>query len=281
MAEEKYEKFSWSTSEQWQDYLRNIYPSPTLAQVVKIKRKWYRQHIDPQLPIDPSSAPQSSSTSESPPRPSRQASSSRSSGLLWLPGLLFCLLPYAWFLGKSLRLSIAAFAVGVFSKYGLPRLNMDYWRPVATDDDMHSVVYCLLLLIFPDGLAIQIPILLGAACWVVSAMMTFPTLQRYGRSVNIYTLASLKADSEVALGFFSVVSILAPNGSFVLALLLWQFLRMKYMLSTLTQSSFAKLKMHGDALLVGGMLGTMWDKVKRLGSYMVSVEQGQSSCSVM
>lgn len=162
---------------------------------------------------------------------------------------------------------------------------MDYWRPVATDDDMHSVVYCLLLLmIFPDGLATQIPILLGAACWIASGTARIdkiPALQRYARSVNIYSLAALKSDSEVGLGIFSLLSIAMPNGSFVLALLYWQFLRMKYMLSTLTQSSFAKLRMHGDALLGGGMLGTLWDKLKRFGGHMVSAEQGQSSCSVM
>ena len=161
---------------------------------------------------------------------------------------------------------------------------MEYWRPVATDDDMHSVVYCLLLLIFPDGLATQIPILLGAACWIASGAVRIdriPALQRYARSVNIYSLAALKSDSEVGLGVFSLLAIPMPNGSFVLALLLWQFLRMKYMLSTLTQGSFAKLRMRGDALLGGGMLGTLWDKLKRFGGYMVSAEQGQSSCSVM
>jgi len=288
MAEERYEKFAWGGSEPWQDHLRNIYPSPTLAQIIKIKRKWYQKHIDPELSIDPpSSVPPSSNASQAPqpPRPPRQATASRGSGFWWLPALLFCLWPYAWLIGKSIPLSIAAFTVGVFSKYGIPRLNMDFWRTVATDDDMHSVVYCLLLLlVFPEGLAIQLPILLGAACWVVSGMVRvdkFPALQNYAKSVNMYSLASLKSDCEVALGLFSLLSIATPNGSFVLALLLWQFLRMKYMLSTLTQGSFAKLRMYGDALLGGGMLGTVWDKVKKFGGYMVSVEQGQASCSVM
>lgn len=285
MAEERYERFAWSESNEWQDYLRNVYPPPTLPQVVKIKRKWYQKHIDPELSLEPPSAstPPPQSSVPPPSRPSRSTGSSGGRGLFLLPALLFCLWPYAWFIGKGLHVAIAAFSIGVFAKYGIPKLNLDYWRPVATDDDMHSVVYCLLLLIFADGLATQIPIVLGGACWVVSGMSGVAALQTYTRNVNMYSLASLKSDSEVALGVFSLLSIPAPNGSLVLALLMWQFLRMKYMLSTLTQSSFAKMRMYGDAVFpAGGVMGGVWEKLKRFASYMVTVEQGgQTGCSVM
>lgn len=289
MAEERFANFQWSASEEWQSYLKNIYPTPSIAQIHKIKRKWYRQHVDPNLqleaPAQSASPPSSSAPSSSASPPPSGASPPPSYGrrdLTWLPALLFLLWPLAWISGKGFHVSIAAFLAGLLSKYGIPKWSMYYWQPVALDDDLHSVVYCLLLLMFPDGTATQLPIILGAICWIASAAQRFPSTQALARRVDIYSLATLKCDCEVALGVFAVVSITTPGGSFVFALIFWQFLRMKYMMSALTKTSFAKLRMHGDALLGGGFLGGIWEKVKRFGNYMVSTEQGQGSgCSVM
>ena len=283
MVEERFGKFEWNNSEEWQSHLRNVFPVPTIAQIHKIKRKWFRQHIDSSLPLEPappsSSPPPSSSESYVPPPP---PPTSRL-GLMWLPGLLFLLWPAAWIYGKGIHVAIAGFAAGVIGKYGVPKLNMYYWQPVAQDDDMHSVAYCLLLLMFPDWLATQLPVLLGAVCWVVSAAARFPSTQALSRQVNLYAIGALKSDCEVALGLVVLLSIPAPGGSFVVALIFWQFLRMKYMMSNLTKASFGKLRMYGDAALGTGLLKGGWEKVKTFGGYMTTVEQGQSGsgCSVM
>ena len=53
--EEKYKKFKeydWVTSEEWQAYYRNIYPTPPPSKILRYKKKFYRNKIDSDFDID-------------------------------------------------------------------------------------------------------------------------------------------------------------------------------------------------------------------------------------
>ena len=49
---EKYKNFNFVESQDWQYHIKNIYPVPNMSQLEKIKRKWYKSKIDPNLDIN-------------------------------------------------------------------------------------------------------------------------------------------------------------------------------------------------------------------------------------
>ena len=46
MKEDQYKRYDWSANEKWQSYLRGVYPTPPLAKLEKIKRRWYKNNVD-------------------------------------------------------------------------------------------------------------------------------------------------------------------------------------------------------------------------------------------
>ena len=48
----KFQAFDFQNDSEWQQYLKNIYPTPTIAQLQKIKRKWYQKNIDSNFVLD-------------------------------------------------------------------------------------------------------------------------------------------------------------------------------------------------------------------------------------
>ena len=47
-----YKRYAWSDDKNWQSYLSNIYPIPSVDKVEKIRRKWYKKNKDPDFDVD-------------------------------------------------------------------------------------------------------------------------------------------------------------------------------------------------------------------------------------
>ena len=43
-SEEKFVCFDWSASQEWQEYLASLYPTPPLNKLLKWKKKFYKTH---------------------------------------------------------------------------------------------------------------------------------------------------------------------------------------------------------------------------------------------
>jgi len=41
-----YRKFDWTLNDKWQQYLSNIFPTPSREKLEKMRRKWYRDNVD-------------------------------------------------------------------------------------------------------------------------------------------------------------------------------------------------------------------------------------------
>lgn len=66
-----FEKFPWGSDPKWQEYLSNLYPVPAADKMPRIKRKFYKQHIDKDFDIEwrpaderPTTGPAPQATSE-------------------------------------------------------------------------------------------------------------------------------------------------------------------------------------------------------------------------
>lgn len=51
-SEENFVCFNWATSESWQEYLTNLYPTPPLNKLLKWKKKFYKTHQDPSFDVN-------------------------------------------------------------------------------------------------------------------------------------------------------------------------------------------------------------------------------------
>lgn len=47
-----YRKFDWTLNDKWQNYLDNIFPTPTRERLEKIRRKWYQQNVDKEFDVN-------------------------------------------------------------------------------------------------------------------------------------------------------------------------------------------------------------------------------------
>lgn len=53
--EEKYDtykRYGWQEDKEWNTYLNNIFPVPTVDKLEKIRRKWYQKNKDTEFNID-------------------------------------------------------------------------------------------------------------------------------------------------------------------------------------------------------------------------------------
>jgi hypothetical protein len=71
MASTSFDSFDWDHDDRWQQYLANVNypgndPQAQLYFIDKIKRKWFKTHIDPAFDATPPSAPPSSAAYSSP-----------------------------------------------------------------------------------------------------------------------------------------------------------------------------------------------------------------------
>ena len=48
----EYKRYSWQDDQDWQVYLSNLYPTPVMKVLEKIRRKWYKKNKVTDFDID-------------------------------------------------------------------------------------------------------------------------------------------------------------------------------------------------------------------------------------
>lgn len=279
MAEghQKFLDFDWS-DERWQTYLNGLYPPPNHKQLLKFKKKWYKKNIDPDFDDayePPTFTPSSSSTGGD----SSSSSSTRtaatpppfaaySDGNRWSamgPKATICFVAYAVALFmatgaaagvfpayQALVVLVSAFILEVLAKYGL-KFNSNYIQNLVLDDV--GVMPIMSLTLLTPGLhsAIRIFALVPS---FLTALLSFSQICKHHARLPAfvrdyfsplaeisarYRVMQIRADLEVALGFTLVGGVFAAKAAPISALLFWNFMMMRYMMSSWTQASFRKI----------------------------------------
>ena len=179
--EEKYKKFkeyNWVDSEEWQIYYTNLFPTPPPSKVLRYKKKFYRNKIDPDFDIDYkppeeeansySSANTSSSSSSSyssnntysnanPPnqdafsteqtfetyRAAQSLANPIRSAPLQLIETLFLVLfiislPFRY---KTTLIGIIAFLIRTIRFAGIPKFDLTYLQVFIMNDSCHTLLF--------------------------------------------------------------------------------------------------------------------------------------------
>ncbi len=167
-SERRYRNFDWGRCVEWQSYLSNIFPSPSLEQVQRIRRRWYQRNIDHSIQLDaprpaPPSVPPVHATSQ-------QALTVLELGLFVLIGIP------AGLENKTLHILATGFFADIVRKQGSPTLAIEYWTRAARESELLSVAYCLLFLVFHMRIIPALPAYLCAAALTIQLCSNSPML---------------------------------------------------------------------------------------------------------
>ena len=242
-----FENYDFSKSADWQSYYQNIFPPPEYSKLLKIKQKWYKDHIDANYNPNLST----SSNPSSRPNPSRSNSQasplSPPSSMQTLQVILFFLSIPGLLIGKALHCIIAGHLAGIIHYHDMPKLTAEYWKTVLTDDNLHSIAFALLFLIIPTQSLWIVPAYLGTLIYLADFLLKFrktpESLKKQAQKVKLRTneILQMRADCEVWIGFALIGLTVAGYSHWISPIIYWQYTRMRYVINYFSQCSFRSL----------------------------------------
>lgn len=180
---------------------------------------------------------------------------------------------------QALVVLVGAFILDVLAKYGL-KFNSQYLQSVLLDDVGVMPMMLLTLLMpgfhpFVRTLALVPPFL--------TALLSFSTICKVHPRLPAkikdffaplaeqsarYQVMQVRADSEVALGVILVGAVFCIKAAPISALLFWNFMMMRYMMSPWTQATFRK---------IDGVMGPLLSKIPLVCRGYAALKRGMFS----
>ncbi|DAZ97763.1 TPA: hypothetical protein N0F65_009043 [Lagenidium giganteum] len=233
-------------------------------------------------------------------------------GLYWLPLVIPAPVAFGNFFKLALinNLSFLAFT------HGLPRFKAEYAQRLVMDPTTQSVFFCLIFWVSaPFSLAL-VPVLLldlvhlsaylsslvqvlglwhspvvaalaGRAASAAALVLSdpgFPALPTQSKWAKLYhRMPQVAANVEVAIGLALVLELLTPARNFLLTMLFWQLLRVRYMISPQLQEAFRVLNVSILRLTTHPrcphIVGTLYAKVQAVAAKMTDMSQYQAAAN--
>ena len=316
--EEKYKKFKeydWVRSQEWQIYYDNIYPTPPPNKLLRCKKRFYRNKIDPDFDIDyvppegESTSTSSSSHRATPPpqqntsyKPQEQpqtveqafetyraaqsmANPINSSLLMNLETILLVgfivSLPFKY---RTSLFAILAFLVRSIRLAGIPKFEMVYVQIFIMNDAAHSLLFTMQSLSDRLNYYMIFPI-------VISAVVALcENLHRAGATIGKKyidlvvskreEIIQSKSHVEIAIGFITIAGIFLKINSILTPIIYWQLMRVRYTINPYTRQSFKEINniatKFKDSQSCPGIVKTIIEKVQSIIGYMGNMTAPQS-----
>mmetsp|Transcript_19293 Transcript_19293/g.35484 ORF Transcript_19293/g.35484 Transcript_19293/m.35484 type:complete len:278 (-) Transcript_19293:1421-2254(-) len=265
--EARYKRFleyDFEKSKGWKRFLKTFPYNPAKDQIPLFQRKWYKDYIDNEFDIEYQPPPPQPDMSTYKPIPTNTGTPNFL-GLVEV--ILFIMLVPAYLSNKGLYFAIAAFLCGLLSNTGMPEWSSNYASLVTFSDDLHSLVFCLMFMIYPSSMWL-LPVAIGAASRVSEILTKFEGTPSFlkGLMAKLYAskfeLEFNKAQVEVGMGIATLFIALSGGHGIIFGFAYFNFLRMKHLVNRYTGDSFTTLRVVGDAYFVSGPLKVVWEKVK-------------------
>ena len=278
--EEKYKKFkeyNWVESEAWQAYYRNIFPTPPPSKILRYKKKFYRNKIDPDFDIDYKSPSEEESNQNSGGssyssntnnnsnnynqntytnqqtfetyKASQYLANPINSTLLVFVETAFIILFMLSliFRYKTLLFGLIAFLIRTIRLVGIPQFNTNYLQAFIMNDSCHTLTFILQTL--PDRLNyyMLLPSVISAVislCDNIKLLnINIPIFKNYVDLINNKKeeIIQSRAHIEVAIGFISILGIFFKINSILTPIIYWQLMRVRYTINPYTKQSFVDL----------------------------------------
>ena len=246
-----FQEFSWKDSTEWQNYYRDLYPTPPGTKIEYYKKRFYKLKIDSDFDVawTPS---ENTTTNSNTSRPQAATTTSMNTGVSKIAShfeaisWLFFIITI-FYQVHTLKIGSLALIIRIFRRVGRPRFTMDYAQGLFMDEHFQMLMYVILLMIdritFFSLLPIAITAVLNLSIYVRQNQAIFRPLVPYCDKVvaKRVEIAKSRANSELGIGFYFVFGVLFGLNSFVLPIFYWQYLRFKYIVNEDTKAAFARL----------------------------------------
>ena len=287
--EEKYKKFkefNWVESKEWQSYYTNIYPTPPPQKILRYKKKFYRNKIDPDFDIDykPPNEEESNTYSGSNTSSSYSSNSNtnannsyqeytteqafetyRAAQTLANPIYSFPLqLIETFFLllflislslrYKSVLIGSITFLIRTIRLIGIPKFNITYLQAFIMNDSCHILLYTIQTITDRINYYMLLPVTVTAIIALCDNIksMNLPVggMIKYVDLVNNKKEEIIQSRShiEVAIGFISIIGIFLKINSIFTPIIYWQLMRVRYTLNPYIRKSFSDFNKLADVI---------------------------------
>ena len=312
--EEKYKKFKefeWEKSKEWQLYWSNLYPTPPVSKIERYKRKFYKNKIDSDFDIDykPSETSNSNSNYNSNSN-SNSTFTDSNSGYSYTYAfppfkpinsvllktietyLLFFFLFSLPFRFYSKQIAFIAYLLRTLRLNGIPKWKVEYLQGLMGIDSVHVFFYSLVLFIERFNYYLILPVALAAvidSCENIKDDKNLNVFKKYFDLVlkNKENLLQERANIEVGIGFLLIVGVFLKLNSFLLPIIYWQLMKVKYFLQPRIKKSFEILNSYVNKFKNSqncpNLMKIVIEKIQWLFEYFGKVEsknQQNSSCMI-
>ncbi|CAK9047212.1 unnamed protein product [Durusdinium trenchii] len=260
--------FDWG-DERWRAYLNGLYPPPNQEQIAKFKKKWYKKNID--VSFDESYEPAQSweSCTAQPPQEygplpkgiyhdgSRWSAIGQKATICFAAYCVALVMAVGSWAGvfppyQVTVIMVVAFILEIVAKFGV-KFSKKYMHNVLVDDVGTMPIMAATLMM--PGLHTKVR-LLAVLPMFLTALLSFGQICKFHKQLPDFVrdfwspLATAKArkqvmraraDVEVALGLIMVVGALFMLCAPITVILFWNFMMMRYMMSSWTQDSFQRI----------------------------------------
>ncbi len=308
--EEKYKKFKefeWEKSKEWQLYWSNLYPTPPVSKIERYKRKFYKNKIDSDFDIDykPSETSNSNTNYNSNSNSTFTDSNSGYSYTYAFPPfkpinsvllktietyLLFFFLFSLPFRFYSKQIAFIAYLIRTLRLNGIPKWKVEYLQGLMGIDSVHVFFYSLVLFIERFNYYLILPVALAAvidSCENIKDDKNLNVFKKYFDLVlkNKENLLQERANIEVGIGFLLIVGVFLKLNSFLLPIIYWQLMKVKYFLQPRIKKSFEILNSYVNKFKNSqncpNLMKIVIEKIQWLFEYFGKVEPKNQNSSCM
>ena len=306
--EEKYKKFKefeWEKSKEWQLYWSNLYPTPPVSKIERYKRKFYKNKIDSDFDIDYKPSETSNSNTNSNSNSTFTDSNSGYSYTYAFPPfkpinsvllktietyLLFFFLFSLPFRFYSKQIAFIAYLLRTLRLNGIPKWKVEYLQGLMGIDSVHVFFYSLMLFIERFNYYLILPVALAAvidSCENIKDDKNLNVFKKYFDLVlkNKENLLQERANIEVGIGFLLIVGVFLKLNSFLLPIIYWQLMKVKYFLQPRIKKSFEILNSYVNKFKNSqncpNLMKIVIEKIQWLFEYFGKVEPKNQNSSCM
>jgi hypothetical protein len=195
------------------------------------------------------------------------------------------------FFYHALKASVVCQVITVLRAHGAPKWNAAYGAALVKNVETHYIMPGLVMHLSSPILLALVPACIRAAVFLSEVAVYYgaPEVIKAQASKLItmkWQLQDINAQMEVAIGCFLLLSMITGPRNFILLMMFWQYLRVRYMISGETKRAFGALRQAMDGFFYGkycpGVVAKVWEQFKRLMARMGDAQAAsQSRCTVM
>lgn len=257
----EFENFDFDSNKQWKTFYKKISPQPSKSEILKYKKKFYKENIDPLFNINYNPEKEQVNKKENQKEENyhlslEQTLNNYKSALSLCRPLnsipmklleicsLFIFLGSLFYENNQHQYIIISFIIRCLNEIGLPRFDLDYLQALLMNDSFHTLIFSFQCLLDDFNYYTILPILISVII-ALAEDIGFITKTKIKLITFVLRhkedLYQDKAYIEIIISFLMLLGIYFKINTFKSPLIYSQLLRCKYMINPYTKIGFSQM----------------------------------------